>query len=146
MILNSDTRFGVKGLILSGERVLLLRKPNGEYDLPGGRLEIGERSKDGLKREILEETGLSKVEVYDWFAWWAFINRQGIKIMGTTWLCLFKGGRIALSSEHSGYTLKPLNELKGLGIFSRYALDEFDAYYARQFGEWRRSDGALGSC
>jgi ADP-ribose pyrophosphatase YjhB (NUDIX family) len=32
----------VKGVVIRGERVLLLHNERGEWELPGGRLEIGE--------------------------------------------------------------------------------------------------------
>ena len=119
---------GVKGLILCGEMVLLLQKPNGEYDLPGGRLERGEGNQDGLEREIFEETGLSKIEIYDWFTWWALINRQGLTIEGTTWVCHFRGGQISISNEHRSYAWTPLTELRALEIYRRYGLDELGSH------------------
>lgn len=49
-------------IILDGDRVLLVergREPlKGYWSLPGGMVETGETLHDGVKREILEETGL----------------------------------------------------------------------------------------
>ena len=56
--MSSTYRVSAKGLILMEKRVLLVRKPNGYWDLPGGRLEEGEAPEDALTREILEETGI----------------------------------------------------------------------------------------
>ena len=53
----SGTERGVKGLILEGDKVLLLLKPDGESDLPGGRLEPSENFLDGLRREIRTDGG-----------------------------------------------------------------------------------------
>jgi 8-oxo-dGTP pyrophosphatase MutT (NUDIX family) len=39
-------------------RVLLARNHRGEWELPGGRPEVGERFVDCVRREILEETGI----------------------------------------------------------------------------------------
>ncbi|UCG12624.1 MAG: NUDIX hydrolase [Deltaproteobacteria bacterium] len=50
---------GVKVLILKDGKFLVLVKPNGGLDLPGGRVEGGEGLQDGLHREIREDTGLS---------------------------------------------------------------------------------------
>ena len=54
---------GVGAVVLDAElRVLLVRRGQepllGEWSLPGGALELGERMDDGVRREVREETGL----------------------------------------------------------------------------------------
>ena len=57
---------GVGAVIVSGDRALLVRRATeplkGEWSVPGGVLELGEKLRDGAVREALEETGL-QVEV-----------------------------------------------------------------------------------
>ena len=59
-----DTGLGVKALVLKGEDILILVKPNGVSDLPGGKVEYGENQVEALNREIIEETGLI-VKIHD---------------------------------------------------------------------------------
>jgi ADP-ribose pyrophosphatase YjhB (NUDIX family) len=47
----------VKGVVVRDGRVLLLHNERGEWELPGGRLEIGETPEQCVVREIAEETG-----------------------------------------------------------------------------------------
>jgi len=54
---------GVGGVIFDGGTVLLARRNQdpgkGEWSLPGGAVELGERVVDALKREIGEEVGIT---------------------------------------------------------------------------------------
>ena len=45
------------GVVLFGNAILLLRKFNGDWVLPKGRIEAGEQKKEAALREVLEETG-----------------------------------------------------------------------------------------
>ncbi len=53
---------GVAAVVLRGEDVLLIRRGHepmlGRWSLPGGALELGETTADGVVREVFEETGL----------------------------------------------------------------------------------------
>jgi len=57
---------GVGAVILRAGEVLIIRRANpplqGQWSIPGGRLELGEKLRDAVAREVLEETGL-EVEV-----------------------------------------------------------------------------------
>ena len=52
-------RLSIKALVLNEEqKFLLLREANGKWELPGGGLDFGEDSREGLIREIQEEMGI----------------------------------------------------------------------------------------
>ncbi len=120
-----DTGYGVKGMVLNGNKFLVLLQPDGEYDLPGGRLEKDEGSRKGLRREIFEENGLTNVGITNVRVPWALVSRSGALIKGKTWLCRIAGGEVRLSPEHSSYDWKPLNQLRDLNIYGKYGLDKF---------------------
>ena len=71
---------GVGGITIAcdgdGDRVLLVKRASeplaGQWSIPGGALELGETLRQGVEREILEETGvavesLEVVEILDRF-------------------------------------------------------------------------------
>src|SRR5512144_967087 len=53
---------GVGAIILDGDRIVMAQRGKeplkGWWSLPGGLLEVGEALKDGVRREVREETGL----------------------------------------------------------------------------------------
>ena len=53
---------GVGAVIVEGGRALLVRRATeplkGDWSVPGGMLELGEKLRDGVRREALEETGV----------------------------------------------------------------------------------------
>lgn len=51
-------RVTAKALIYLDDHILLIRKPEGVWDLPGGRLDPGEHPERALRREIREELGI----------------------------------------------------------------------------------------
>ena len=57
---------GVGGVVIVEGRAVLIRRGSeprkGEWSIPGGKLELGETLAEGVRREVLEETGL-QVEV-----------------------------------------------------------------------------------
>ena len=65
---------GVGGVVIEAGRALLIRRGSeplrGHWSIPGGTLELGESLKEGVARELLEETGLEVrvldlIEVFD---------------------------------------------------------------------------------
>ena len=65
---NTNWNWSVTGIAIREERVLLARHTygggKGKWIVPGGYLENGESTEDAVKREFMEETGVT-VEVQD---------------------------------------------------------------------------------
>ena len=53
---------GVGAVVVQNGQALVVRRATeplkGEWSIPGGMLELGEKLRDGIAREVLEETGL----------------------------------------------------------------------------------------
>jgi len=103
-----EARNAAKAFIVCGGDLLLLkRRPNdvqmpGIWEVPGGRLEIGENPFDGLKREVKEETGL-EVEVVCPFHVNHFRRQDGQTITMLVFLCKAGEKDVVLSEEHTDF-------------------------------------------
>jgi ADP-ribose pyrophosphatase YjhB (NUDIX family) len=71
---------GVGGIVLDGDRVLLVKRGReplkGIWSIPGGKLELGETLRAGVRRELREEAGLD-VRVLEMVEVFERISRDG---------------------------------------------------------------------
>ena len=97
---------GVGGVVIDRDRVLLIRRGceplKGEWSLPGGLLELGEELTAGVRRELLEETGL-EVEPIEGILAFDRIVREGVRVkyhyVIVDYLCRRKRGRLRPASD-----------------------------------------------
>ena len=113
---------GVKGIVRKNDHILVLVKPNGTLDLPGGRVENGETVKSALKREIDEETGL-KVEIHDPVEEWSFYKTPNHFIKGLTLECDYLEGKVKLCREHKSCFWTPIESIKRLNFNRNFLKD-----------------------
>jgi 8-oxo-dGTP pyrophosphatase MutT (NUDIX family) len=106
----------VKGVVVDDrDRVLLLRNEREEWELPGGRLEIGEEPLDCVVREVSEESGWA-VRPGPLLDVWVYQPVPGRHVLIVTYGCLVPPGVGApvVSGEHSAIGLFAREEVPGL--------------------------------
>jgi len=111
-------KFGTKSILVKDGKILLIKRSNynnylaGKWDIPGGRIEAGERLFEGHHREIMEETKL-KIEIIEPVKNW-LVERDGEKHVGITFLSKHKEGNVILSNEHTEFKWLTFEELQNL--------------------------------
>ncbi|MBI5220902.1 MAG: NUDIX domain-containing protein [Candidatus Liptonbacteria bacterium] len=94
-------------------KILVLRESNvyadgtnaGRWDVPGGRVEPGQRFDESLKREVLEETGLT-AEVGEPFyvgEWRPEVRGEKWQIVGVYFRCRAGDGEVKLGQDHDEF-------------------------------------------
>ncbi|MEH1124407.1 NUDIX hydrolase [Micromonospora sp. CPCC 206061] len=76
----------VKGVVIHDGRVLLLRNERDEWELPGGKLELGEEPAQCVAREIAEE-GSWQVTTGPLLDVWQYHIRDGVDVLIITYGC-----------------------------------------------------------
>ena len=90
----------VKGVAVQGGRVLLLENERAEWELPGGKLELGEDPADCVVREISEEAGW-EVTAGPLLDCWQYHIREGSDVVIVTYGChVLSSAPPAVSGEH----------------------------------------------
>jgi 8-oxo-dGTP pyrophosphatase MutT (NUDIX family) len=115
-------RVTAKALLFYDNRILLIRKPEGVWDLPGGRLDAGEHPEQALKREIKEELGIS-AEVQGIVDCSMRVRGEGqLDIFVVSYRCKTKADfkDIRLSHEHTDARLFAPAAVPGLAMHDTY--------------------------
>ena len=120
-----ETARGVKGIIIIDDSFLVLEKPTGDPDLPGGRKEGNETLIDCLNREIIEEVGI-EVNILHPVAYWSFFKKPNLRVNGITYLCNYLGGTVKLSREHKEYFWARVEDIHKLIFVPSYGINMID--------------------
>jgi 8-oxo-dGTP diphosphatase len=128
---------GVGAVILHEGRVLLIERGHeplkGQWSLPGGALELGETLEDGIRREVLEETGLvvepvALVEVFDRISRDAEGRVQYHYVL-VDFLCRWRAGTLACATDAASARwaaldrIEPISEFTASVIRKAFAMD-----------------------
>lgn len=114
-----DVRFriAVKAFIVNEKEILLLKRAAGDiqspniWELPGGRLELGEDPIIGLIREIREETGLY-IRPSIPLSVRHFVRNDMQVVTMLIFFCKIMGGDLKISEEHSDFCWVDLKDCK----------------------------------
>ena len=110
----------IKGVVLIGGRVVLLKNEREEWELPGGRLERGEDPETCLEREIAEELSLA-VQVGPLLDCWRYPVLPGKEVLVVTYGCApLADGAPRLSHEHDAVGLFEPKEIAPLPMPEAY--------------------------
>lgn len=110
-------RLAAKAFIVKDGKLLLVKRASDEiqkpniWEIPGGRLEIGEDPVSGLKREIKEEAGID-IEVLHPFSVRHFTRVDGQTVTLLIFLCKALNDNIKISKEHSDFEWVALEKMK----------------------------------
>ncbi len=121
-----------KGIVLRGDGAVLLirRSPESKsdpdrWDLPGGKMDYGERLVDALIREVREETALTVADPRPFNV--THFQKEPFWVTSVTFVCRAQPGDVQLSREHSDYAWVSLEDL-GSRAYARGILEQLQAY------------------
>ena len=104
-------QIGVKAIIEREDTILIIKRSERykpvryrdlaeTWDLPGGRLEVGEGLEEGLEREVKEEVGLRVKNIKDVLEIKTAFRNKEEHIVRITYICSAYEGEVILSGEH----------------------------------------------
>jgi 8-oxo-dGTP pyrophosphatase MutT (NUDIX family) len=129
----------------SDDVLLLKRTTDGEWELPGGRLNAGEDALTGLRRELDEETGLDP-EVDRPVHTTAWQNDEDSGRFAAYYRCYAARRAVELSGEHTDHAwLSPPRARERLSDTQRRALERAMAGRETAPTAETRAEGAAGA-
>ena len=103
----------VRAAIIRNRKVLIIRESNdyetgtnpGKYDLPGGKIELGETIAAALTREAKEESGIDIMvgEVFFTSEWQPIVHDVQIQIIAMFFVCYPLSDSVTLSQDHDHF-------------------------------------------
>jgi mutator protein MutT len=110
----------IKGTVFQNDRVVLLKNERDEWELPGGKLELGETPEQCIVREIEEELGL-RTTTGPLLDTWVYHIREGIDVLICTFGCYpHPFAEITHSPEHKAVGAFTIEEVTGLRMPDGY--------------------------
>ena len=127
----SEIKVAVKGVLIKNQKMLIVKRSKndetgaGTWESVGGILQFGESFEDALKREFLEEVGLS-VQIQELLFSTTFLTNPTRQIVLLTFLCTSEEVNINLSNEHDQYLWANIEEL--LQLLPRAIINDYEMH------------------
>lgn len=128
-------RVAVKAFIIHRNKLLVLKRASGDiqkpgiWEIPGGRVELGEDPLIELMREVKEETGLYIDIIYP-MSVRHFTRSDEQTVTMLIFLCKPKGGHLKVSEEHSEFKWINLKNYK----------KELNSFFHKEVEVYKRLD------
>ncbi len=112
----------VTAVIVKDGKLLVLKRSEepfkGEWDLPGGYMNRGEKPEEALRRELKEELGIeADLDFIGWFPGTAKWKDKEFPILSHAYL-VDSQGDIKLNKENSAYNWMPIEEIETVAFDS----------------------------
>jgi 8-oxo-dGTP diphosphatase len=113
------------GAVLLIRRSLESKSDPGAWDLPGGKMDYGERLVDALVREVREETSLAVTDSRPFNI--THFQKEPFWVTSVTFECRARDGEVRLSREHMDHAWVALQDLDGRP-YARGIREQLQAY------------------
>ncbi|QFY13701.1 NUDIX domain-containing protein [Nonomuraea phyllanthi] len=116
----------VAGVVVddAGRALLTRRADNGEWQAPGGVLEIGETITDGVRREVLEETGL----IVEPLGLTGVYKNMARGIVALVFRCKATGGQLVTNEEVTAFHWASEDQVRDM-VTEAFAVRILDALH-----------------
>jgi 8-oxo-dGTP diphosphatase len=130
-----DQKFyvGLKAFVGNGKKLLILEDKDGQWELPGEKIQVGEDIPKAFHREIKEELGES-IEIERGPLSHVWIRQpnpnQNFFIFLVGFPCALKSGEITISPEHKSFRWITKEEVESIDFENTYK-DAIQYYFSK---------------
>jgi len=128
----------VTGLVEKNGKFLIIKRREDEiaypgmWTVPGGKVEVPDSCYETLKREIKEETGVEIQDEIKFVREYGFTRPDGYHVIGLTFACRWKSGKIKLSKDFTDFAWVTAKEAENYELIPGI-LQEIQIFCSKNF-------------